>query len=58
MEISEAWIRAHATARGGWTREQLKAIGVPWPPPKGWLRAVIGTSITDEQRRMFESQSG
>lgn len=24
------------TVRGGWTKAQLAAWGVPWPPPKGW----------------------
>ncbi len=24
------------TANGAWTRKQLAAWGVPWPPPKGW----------------------
>lgn len=25
------------TARGGWTKAKLASMGVPWPPPKGWL---------------------
>jgi hypothetical protein len=29
------------TAQGGWTREQLAAWGVPWPPPKGWKQSLI-----------------
>lgn len=29
------------TARGGYTREQLKKWGVPWPPPKGWKKALL-----------------
>jgi hypothetical protein len=28
------------TPKGGWTREQLAAWGVPWPPPKGWRQAL------------------
>lgn len=27
---------AARTPAGGWTRDQLAAWGVPWPPPKGW----------------------
>ena len=27
------------TDNGGWTRTQLAAWGVPWPPPKGWKSA-------------------
>ncbi|WP_435190027.1 hypothetical protein [Streptomyces sp. bgisy126] len=29
-------IEAARTPAGGWTRDQLAAWGVPWPPPKGW----------------------
>jgi len=25
------------TERGGWTKAKLASMGVPWPPPKGWL---------------------
>lgn len=33
-------IEAGKTAKGGFTRAQLQAWGVPWPPPKGWLKAL------------------
>lgn len=35
-----AEIEAARTPAGGWTREQLAAWGVPWPPPKGWRKAL------------------
>lgn len=35
-----AEIEAERTPKGGFTRETLRAWGVPWPPPKGWLRAL------------------
>lgn len=38
-----AEIEAARTPAGGWTREQLAEWGVPWPPPKGWKRALIRT---------------
>lgn len=34
--ISAAEIEAGKSAAGGWSRKQLAAWGVPWPPPKGW----------------------
>jgi hypothetical protein len=34
-EIAEA-----KTPNGGWTRRQLAAWGVPWPPPDGWKKAL------------------
>jgi hypothetical protein len=39
---TEAEIEAAKTPRGGWTRAQLAAWGIPWPPPKGWRQALIG----------------
>jgi ribonuclease HI len=32
---------AAAKTRAGWTRAQLAAWGVPWPPPRGWRGALI-----------------
>ena len=29
-------IAAACKGPGGWTKAQLAAWGVPWPPPKGW----------------------
>jgi hypothetical protein len=31
-------IQAAKTPGGGWTRTQLAAWGVPWPPAKGWRK--------------------
>lgn len=36
-----AEIEAAKTPRGGWTKAQLAAWGVPWPPPKGWRAALV-----------------
>lgn len=35
-------IEAAKTPAGGWTRAILAAWGVPWPPPKGWRRRLLG----------------
>ena len=32
--LTEEEIEAGRSPRGGWTREQLAAWGVPWPPPR------------------------
>jgi hypothetical protein len=34
-------VEAGRRPAGGFTREQLAAWGVPWPPPSGWLRALL-----------------
>ena len=36
LKLPESYIRARRH-----TRKQLAEWGVPWPPPKGWLRALV-----------------
>lgn len=36
QEIEAAW-----TPAGGWTRQQLAAWGLPWPPPRGWKDELL-----------------
>jgi len=38
---SPAEIEAARTPAGGWTRQQLAAWGVSWPPPKGWRQQLV-----------------
>jgi hypothetical protein len=33
-------VEASMTKRGGFSRESLANLGVPWPPPKGWRAAI------------------
>ncbi len=43
--ITEADIENARSPRGGWTRETLRQWGVPWPPPKGWKRALLNSEM-------------
>ena len=36
------------TERGGWTRESLSSLGVPWPPSKGWKKSLLDQAIEKE----------
>lgn len=40
----------HDAARNycGWNKTQLQLLGVPWPPRKGWLSALIGKEVSEE----------
>lgn len=38
--VSPEELTANQTPKGGFTRTVLAGWGVPWPPPKGWKRAV------------------
>jgi hypothetical protein len=51
--ITDAWIEAHRSDRGGWTKDQCAAIGVSWPAAHGWKRQAVGRQITDEARARF-----
>ena len=39
--LTKELIKAARTTNGGLTKKQLAAIGVPWPPPKGWQESKI-----------------
>jgi hypothetical protein len=42
-----------ATRWHGFTRAQCQIMGVHWPPPRGWLRDLIGKRIPVEQFERF-----
>lgn len=42
-------LHALASKADGFTAATIHALGVPWPPRKGWLSALIGQSIPDTQ---------
>jgi hypothetical protein len=39
--MTEDEIMAARTPKGGWTKKQLAEWGMPWPPPKGWIEALV-----------------
>lgn len=46
--ITDEFIEAIKSDKGGYTRAQLDALGVAWPPAKGWKASVIGKPIARE----------
>ena len=52
--VTSEWVHENATRRGGWTADQLAVLGVAWPPAKGWLSRLVGTTITCHRKRQFE----
>lgn len=54
MIVTKQYLNKHKTGKGGWTKKQLVALGVEWPPTKGWKKIVIGHALTDEKVRAFE----
>jgi hypothetical protein len=51
--VDRAWIMAHKTPGGGWTKAQLRSLGVSWPPPKGWLSRIVGQPMTKDIEAAF-----
>lgn len=56
MIITREYIMKHRTQRKSWTRSQFKALGVSWPPLKGWKGRIIGTEISQEAAEIFEQK--
>lgn len=56
MILTKKYIMNHRTQRGSWTRSQLKAIGVNWPPARGWQKRAIGREISQEAAKLFETK--
>ena len=43
------------SANGGWSKSQLKILGIDWPPKQGWIEEVEGLQITLEKAAKFIS---
>lgn len=43
------------TSAGGYTRAQIEALGVKYPPKRGWLQSFVGKKIPSEQWQSFVS---
>jgi hypothetical protein len=54
MIVSREWIEKNKTASGAWTRPQIRALGIDWPPTRGWINRVENKVISDENARIFE----
>jgi hypothetical protein len=40
-------------ANGGWTKRQLAALGIAWPPKRGWKNFVVGAQISNAEADKF-----
>ena len=41
LRLTNKEIEAGKTAAGGFSKDQLAEWGIPWPPPKGWRKALL-----------------
>ena len=54
VKVTIDYINKHKTEKGAWTRKQILALGIKWPPKSGWKQELDGTYITQEKAREFE----
>lgn len=40
MNITPELILSLQSPNGGWSKESLATLGVPWPPPQGWRKKL------------------
>ena len=52
--ITETWLMEHRTKNKGWTKQQLKALGIQWSSKRKWKKRIIGTAISKEDKARFE----
>jgi hypothetical protein len=52
--VTHQWLMLNQSRRNAWTADQLMAIGVPWPPPRGWMHKAIGREISYAAKARFE----
>jgi hypothetical protein len=55
LTLSGEMIHGAATQSNGWNRKQLSVLGVPWPPPSGWLKKLEGRKVMFWQWQKFLS---
>jgi len=53
MIVTQEWLNAWRTPKGGFTRLQLACLGVSWPPSCLWHKQVIGMDISDDVVKAF-----
>lgn len=53
--LTKEYIHKHKTKRGAWTKVQIEALGLSWPPRQGWINELIGTTVTPDQACTFEN---
>lgn len=58
MKLTRTYIMKHRTDKGAWTKPQIEALGIDWPPRKGWINRVINREIDADAQKVFESKIG
>lgn len=61
-EVTYEFLENLKTEEGGYTREALVLLGIPWPAPHGWKHEIIGKLVSvdpeDFERTLHEKTVG
>jgi len=57
-QLTEEIINLGKSKNGGYNKKQLLAIGISWPPVKGWKKIVIKNRYTNEKIEEFLKLKG
>jgi len=55
ITLTHEMIEQGSSSQGGWNMNQLEALGVTWPPRKGWKARLDGTRIEKASYERFLS---
>ena len=58
LKLTAAQIDLARSKKGAWTRETLASWGVPWPPPKGWRKALLEGKPIPIREKAYNDKSG
>lgn len=53
IRLTQELLASARTDKGGLTRAQAHVLGLDWPPPKGWAKALRDTEMDQEQFQRF-----
>lgn len=57
MKLTHQLLMQYRTPAGLWRKVQLEALGLDWPPLKGWIGRVVGMELTDAQWQQFTGRN-
>ena len=57
VQLNQTLIDGAASKNGGYSRRQLAAVGVQWPPEKGWKKTLVGKKVPVKAFHVFSGTS-
>lgn len=54
MKVTKQYLLDNRTSKGGFSKAQINALGIEWPPQSGWMDFLEGSVLSEKQRIEFE----